>query len=197
MGGDKKKENKKEDRHPVLSTERWWISPLLCCHKQLWKWKWKSLSSFWLFATHGMYSPWDSPGQNTGVSSLCLLQGIFPTQESNPGLLHCRRIFFTGWATKSTKQLLSRISQQIFRVWFLQESKHQQWALSLKLLSKLQHREVKCKQRATALLDRWTWVKAGLGFVSRYKRGAGEHLYLPVGGQGRLQYKLRTSFLPC
>ena len=41
--------------------------------------------------------------------------------------------FFTGWATKSTKQLLSRISQQIFRVWFLQESKHTQWALSLKL----------------------------------------------------------------
>ena len=90
--------------------------------------------------------------------------------------------FFTGWATKSTKQLLSRISQQIFRVWFLQESKHKQWALCVKLLSKPWHREVKCKQRATALLDRWTWLKAGLGFVSRYKRGAGEHLYLPVGG---------------
>ena len=32
------------------------------------------------------------PGQNTGVGSLSLLQGIFPTQGSNPGLLHCRRI---------------------------------------------------------------------------------------------------------
>ena len=31
-------------------------------------------------------------GQNTGVGSLCLLQGIFPTQESNPGLPRCRRI---------------------------------------------------------------------------------------------------------
>ena len=39
---------------------------------------------------HGLYSPWNSPGQNTGVGSLSLLQGIFPTQESNPGLLHCR-----------------------------------------------------------------------------------------------------------
>ena len=29
---------------------------------------------------HGLYSPWISPGQNTGVGSLCLLQGIFPTQ---------------------------------------------------------------------------------------------------------------------
>ena len=32
--------------------------------------------------------PWDSPGQNTGVGSPSLLQGIFPTQGSNPGLLH-------------------------------------------------------------------------------------------------------------
>ena len=35
-----------------------------------------------------------SPGQNTGVSSLSLLQRIFPTQESNPGLLHCRQILY-------------------------------------------------------------------------------------------------------
>ena len=40
------------------------------------------------------YSPWNSPGQNTGVGSLSLLQGIFPTQGSNPGLLHCRRILY-------------------------------------------------------------------------------------------------------
>ena len=39
---------------------------------------------------HGLYSPWNSPGQNTGVGSCSLLQGIFPTQGSNPGLLHCR-----------------------------------------------------------------------------------------------------------
>ena len=38
--------------------------------------------------------PWDSPGQNTGVGSLSLLQGIFPTQGSNPGLPHCRRILY-------------------------------------------------------------------------------------------------------
>ena len=35
--------------------------------------------------------PWNSPGQNT-VGSLSLLQGIFPTQGLNPGLLHCRQI---------------------------------------------------------------------------------------------------------
>ena len=44
--------------------------------------------------SHELYSPWNSPGQNTGVGSLSLLQGIFPTQGSNPGLLHCRRILY-------------------------------------------------------------------------------------------------------
>ena len=40
--------------------------------------------------SNGLYSPWNSPGQNTRVGSLSLLQGIFPTQEWNRGLLHCR-----------------------------------------------------------------------------------------------------------
>ena len=40
------------------------------------------------------YSPWTSPGQNTGVGSLSLLQGIFPTQALNPGLQHCRQILY-------------------------------------------------------------------------------------------------------
>ena len=43
---------------------------------------------------HELYSPWNSPGQNTGVGSLCLLQGIFPTQGSNPDLLHYRQILY-------------------------------------------------------------------------------------------------------
>ena len=38
-----------------------------------------------------LYSPWNSPGQNTTVGSRSLLQGIFLTQGSNPGLPHCRR----------------------------------------------------------------------------------------------------------
>ena len=36
----------------------------------------------------------DSPGMNTGVGCHFLLQGIFPTQGSNPGFLHCRRILY-------------------------------------------------------------------------------------------------------
>ena len=40
------------------------------------------------------YSPWHSPGQNTGVGSLSLLQGIFPAQGSNSGLPYCRWILY-------------------------------------------------------------------------------------------------------
>ena len=42
----------------------------------------------------GLYSPWNSPGQNTGVGTLSLLQGIFSTQISNPGLPHYRQISY-------------------------------------------------------------------------------------------------------
>ena len=40
---------------------------------------------------HGLYSPRNYPGQNTGVGSCSLLQGIFPTQGSNPGLRHYQK----------------------------------------------------------------------------------------------------------
>ena len=56
---------------------------------------WTSLSCFNLCLTlcdPMDPSPWDSLGQNSGVGSLSLLQGIFPTQGSNPGFLHCRPI---------------------------------------------------------------------------------------------------------
>ena len=38
--------------------------------------------------------PWNSPGKNAGVGSCALLQGIFPTQGSNPGLPYCRQILY-------------------------------------------------------------------------------------------------------
>ena len=72
---------------------------------------------------HGLYSPWNSPGQNTGVGSLFLLQEIIPTQGSNPGLLHCRWILYQlshqgssrilGWvAYPFSRDLLTQESNQ-------------------------------------------------------------------------------------
>ena len=57
-----------------------------------WKWQRKWFSRVWLFVT--AYSPWNSLGQNTGVGSHFLLEGIFPTQGSNSGLLHCKQILY-------------------------------------------------------------------------------------------------------
>ena len=47
----------------------------------------------WLQPTR-LLCPWDSLGKNTGVGCHALLQGIFPTQGSNPGLSHCRQILY-------------------------------------------------------------------------------------------------------
>ena len=70
-----------------------WEAPV-----SLWKWKVSESESHSVMSDslrpHELYSPWNSPGQNTGVGSLSLLQGIFPTQESNQGLLHCRWILY-------------------------------------------------------------------------------------------------------
>ena len=43
---------------------------------------------------NGQHSPWNAPDQNTRVGSLSLLQWIFPTQGSNPGLLHYRQSLY-------------------------------------------------------------------------------------------------------
>ena len=57
--------------------------PTGCLKKSKWKWK-----------SHGLYSPWNSPVQNTGVGSSSLLQGIFPTQGSYPGLPYGRQVLY-------------------------------------------------------------------------------------------------------
>ena len=59
----------------------------------------KLLSCFRLFATPWMVAtrllcPWDFPGKSSGVDCHFLLQGIFPTQGSNPGLRHCRQTLY-------------------------------------------------------------------------------------------------------
>ena len=61
-----------------------------------WKWKWsRSVMSDSLQPTgYRLLWPWDFPGKNTGVGCHFLLQEIFPTQELNLGLLHCRQTLY-------------------------------------------------------------------------------------------------------
>ena len=63
---------------------------------------------------HGLYCPWNSPGQIPGVGSLSLLQGIFPTQGSNPGLLHCRWVLYQ-LSHKGTPRILEWVAYPFSR----------------------------------------------------------------------------------
>ena len=93
-----------------------WTSPRSCFPQSRWlrakhqpKWHWcrslkvqrmgggglvaKSCPTLVTPWTHArLFCPWDFPGKKTGVGCHFLLQGIFPTHDSNPGLLHCRQI---------------------------------------------------------------------------------------------------------
>ena len=69
------------------------------------------------------YSSWNSLGQNTGVGSLSLLQGIFPTQGSNLGLPHCRKILglFLGWEDPLEKEMVTHSSILAWRIPWTEE----------------------------------------------------------------------------
>ena len=54
--------------------------------------------------------------KNTGVGSYSLLQGIFPTQGSNPGHLHCKQILYhlcAIWVSNSASVYLSRAKKNV------------------------------------------------------------------------------------
>ena len=70
------------------------IALYVCLCNSTMKWSESRLVMSDSLRPHGLYSPWISSGQNTGLDSLSLLQGICPTQGSNPGLSHCRRILY-------------------------------------------------------------------------------------------------------
>ena len=90
---------------PVCSCGSWWYGltsvplkfmlkpyPLMWLYLEKWSESCSVVSNcLW---PHRLYSPWNYPGQNTAVGSLSLLQGIFPTQGSNPGLPHYRCILY-------------------------------------------------------------------------------------------------------
>ena len=65
---------------------------------------------------HGLYSPWNSPGRNTGVGSRFLLQGVFPTQGSNSGLSHCRQILYHMSHQGSPVHILVRVKQKTWAI---------------------------------------------------------------------------------
>ena len=108
----------------------------------------------WVKFTHSCptlcdpWTPWNSLGQNTGVGSLSLLQGIFPTQGLNPGPLHCRWVlyqlshkgslrilewvaypFSRGSSWPKNKTGISCIADRFFTNWAMGEALINVWAL--------------------------------------------------------------------
>ena len=101
----------------AVSSSRWSFQPRdqtqFSCVSWFYKWivyqcaTWEALECEWMFshsvmsdsATHGLqptrlFCPWDFPGKDTGMVCHFLLQGIFLTQGSNLGLLHCRQALY-------------------------------------------------------------------------------------------------------
>ena len=90
----------------ILTSPIWLLMSLLCAYPFTSSWiiGWFQSGLLWVSESrsvvsgslwsHGLYSPWNSPDQNTGVGSHSLLQQISPMQGSNLRLLHCRQILY-------------------------------------------------------------------------------------------------------
>ena len=100
----------------------------------------------------GLYGPWNSPGQSTGVGSLSLLQEIFPTQ----GLSQVSCIaggFFTSWATKEAPNTGVGSLSLLQRIFPTQELNrgllHCRWILYQQLSGKPKDKHYGAKERKT------------------------------------------------
>ena len=121
----------------------------------------------------GLYRPWNSPGQNTGVGSISLSQGIFLTQELNRGLLHCRKILYQlcyqgspvllSWTPKSCQ--LGTCECNLIGIWGLCRFNHFRYhhsslRLSLNLMIDVFIKRKKfkdTKETDTQKMAMWKW----------------------------------------
>ena len=103
----------------LFSWSSWGISQTF----NLWNVKVKSLSHVQLFVTPWTEEPTNFPGKSTGVGCHFLLQGIFPTQGSNPGLPHSRQTLyhlshkgspFNLWVDLNFLSFLSHLTSLLF-----------------------------------------------------------------------------------
>ena len=102
-----------------------WMQSYACCKVTLnyFLIQWVSQSHSVVSDSLRLHELWNSPGQNTGVGSLSLLQGIFQTQGSNPGLPHCRENLYHSWATREalwyTSPTYEPSNWQLSKMWMV------------------------------------------------------------------------------
>ena len=91
---------KKKQRHSCHKNQDnwylWWKGKVKTWNCSLLSraWLFENTPGFWTIVRQAPLCPWNSPGKNTGVGCHSFLQGLLPTQGSNPGLLHCRQILY-------------------------------------------------------------------------------------------------------
>ena len=128
-------------------------------------WKVKVTQSCLTLWPRGLYSPWNSPSQNTGVGSLSLLQGIFPTQGLNPGALHCRQILYqlsqkgsprklewvaypfsrgSSWPRNQTG--VSCIAGRLFTSWAIRENHNWKRGVKTEYRNQLSRKQIQIKK---------------------------------------------------
>ena len=108
---------------------------------------------------YGLYSAWNSPGQNTGVGSLSLLQGIFPTQRSNSGLPHRRQFLLPAEPQRKPKNTGVGSLSLLQGIFLTQEST---WGLlhCRRILYQLRYEEaqvVKNRLPMQETREMWVW----------------------------------------
>ena len=128
-------------------------------------WKVKVAQSCLTLWPRGLYSPWNSPSQNTGVGSLSLLQGIFPIQGLNPGALHCRQILYqlshkgsprklewvaypfsrgSSWPRNQTG--VSCIAARLFTSWAIRENHNWKRGVKTEYRNQLSRKQIQIKK---------------------------------------------------
>ena len=115
-------------------------------------------------------SPWKSPGQNIGVGSLSLLQGIFPTQGLNSGLLHCRWILNQLSYQGSLKRYTKRNTQDLFSKDAFEEENEKSLVKYQSKRSSVQSQSVLKKRPACQCRRHETWVQS-LGWEDPLEEG--------------------------
>ena len=109
-----------------------------------------------------LLSPWGFPGKNTGVGCHSFLQGIFPAQGSNPGLLHCRQILYFlshQGSTESLEVLIKHTNSKAPSLTVLE------WGLGtcmfsqyLRLGGRVTMKYVNMDKHEQSDLGKWTWT---------------------------------------
>ena len=156
--------------HDQVQFTQGWKVGLLSENQLVWSESCSIMSnSLW---SHGLYSSWNSPGQNIGVCSLSLLQGIFPTQGRTPGLPHYRWILYQ---LSHKGSLLKEINPEYSLEGLMLKLKLQYFGHLMRkvdllertlMLGETEGRKRRGQQKMgwlDSIQNQWTWVSANSG----------------------------------